>query len=84
MCVFGLADDPGAADAGLALPPAPAGLPGWSARLEEAMRLLLPAAAAGDHDREPGPDRLDHQGDEPLPGEFTNGLAGQVGVQGWG
>lgn len=33
------------------------------------MRLLLPAAAAGDHDRQPGPDCLDHEGYEFLPGE---------------
>lgn len=33
------------------------------------MRLLLPAAPAGDNDRQPGPDRLDHEGYEFLPGE---------------
>lgn len=69
-----LADDPGTVYPGLPLP-APAagglrhGVPGGSVRLEEKVRLLLPAAAAGDHDRQPGPDRLDHEGYEFLPGE---------------
>lgn len=75
--IVGPPNHPGAVHPGLpvAAPPA-AGLrrllPSGPVRLEEALPLLLPAAAACHHDREPGAHRVDHQGHELLNGESCN------------
>lgn len=70
----GPADHPGAVHPGLPVSASPASrlqhlLPSGPVRLEEALPLLLPAAAAGHHDREPGAHCVDHQGHELLNGE---------------
>lgn len=38
------------------------------------MSLLLPAAAPGHHDSEPGPHCLDHKGHEFLSGEYMHSV----------
>lgn len=64
---MGLSDHTGAVHPGLPVPAPPATslrrlLPCGPVWVEEAQPLLLPAAAAGHHDREPSAHRVDCQG----------------------
>lgn len=68
-------DDPGTVHPGLPVHPPPAAglrrrLPRGPVRLEEAMPLLLPAAAAGHNDSQPGSHRVDNKGHEFHSGEY--------------